>query len=133
MGWVLSLSEIDPDPDVPFIIDCEIHDGDGHIYKLGVNIDELEVDSDHVLTWFNTKYVNGGSWLSTCSNVTEVSFHMWRFFNNDEDVGSDDLESKHCNIEINKCGIWLVYMNDLEKFADSESQPMINSKKIKLV
>ncbi|KAF3449336.1 hypothetical protein FNV43_RR10064 [Rhamnella rubrinervis] len=118
----------------------QIDDGQAHkLFDRYVNLGELETNSDHILMWYNLKYVNGRNWISSCKDVdvAEVCFHVCPSFYDRRlrrcvDLGCDD---GRCMIK--KCGIRLVYKKDLEQLAhsyekgcdvDDESHPTIGKK-----
>ncbi|KAF3449333.1 hypothetical protein FNV43_RR10061 [Rhamnella rubrinervis] len=165
---IIDRSKIEPYTFVD--IHYQIDDGQAHkLFDCYVNLGEIDTNSDHVLMWYNLKYVNGRNWISSCKDVdvAEVCFHVCPSFYDRRlrryvDLGSDDERCK-----IKKCGTRLVYKKDLEQLAhshgedcdvddeshptsllskrrfddwkqeddddDDQSQPMIDSKKIKLV
>lgn len=110
------LEPIKIDPDILCMICYQINDGDDYMCNSTVQIGELEHNSDHVFTWFNTKQVNGRNWLSTYSNVTDVFFDVYSFLYHGESRYAS-MVSEYYNIK--KCGIRFVYMNDLEQFTPS--------------
>ncbi|KAF3445361.1 hypothetical protein FNV43_RR10537 [Rhamnella rubrinervis] len=105
---------------------------DEHAYKYDgyAYLGELEIKSDHILMWYDKKYLKGRSWFNTCSNVTELSFHVKTYL---YDGGVKFVGSGSENLKIKKCGIQLVYseasgngvrsQDDEEKDHDDESHP----------
>ncbi|KAF3445365.1 hypothetical protein FNV43_RR10541 [Rhamnella rubrinervis] len=113
---VLELSKI-VDRGFDHAIHYQIHDEHAHKYDRYLNLDTLEIKSDHILMWYETKYLKGHSWFNTCSNVTELSFHVKTILY-DGVKKFVDLGSEH--VKIKKCGIHLVYEKDLEQFANAD-------------
>ena len=80
---------------------------DGHACNGGrVLLGKSEIRLDHVFMWYSTK-----DCFTCSSDVTEVSFNVWPEFKN-KTLDSVELGSDYCNIK--KCGIRLVYKNDLK-------------------
>ncbi|KAF3445367.1 hypothetical protein FNV43_RR10543 [Rhamnella rubrinervis] len=96
----------------------QIHDEHAHKYDRYAKIDHLEIKCDHILMWQETKYSKGHSWFNTCSNVTELSFHVKTYLY-DGRVGKY-VGSGSENLKIKKCGIQLVYEKDMEQFANAD-------------
>nr|XP_048320577.1 disease resistance-like protein DSC1 [Ziziphus jujuba var. spinosa] len=115
----------------PFLyvnIECKLtfkttDDEHSHEFDDGLRLNHGIISPDHMFIWSvsksflqNSKLI-GLSWPCTCS--TEASIHFQRTFFDLEDFGVDNWGSEHC--EIKKCGIWLVYKEDIERF-DAETK-----------
>ncbi|KAF3453133.1 hypothetical protein FNV43_RR03568 [Rhamnella rubrinervis] len=98
------------DANAAVYINYEIDDGQAGRHAC-MSLGEAEIKLDHVLMWYSTKDGDGRNWLTTCSSEdTKVSFNVWPSFCSACEFV--ELGSDYCKIK--KCGIRLVYENDLE-------------------